>query len=369
MVFSLRIVSCLGLWLLWVSAIPLHAQTFRSSWSDASWQLKTGAFACSLSQTIVGFGELRLAKKASGQEQLQLIAQGKERFSSGWIKVDAAPLAWQTTARSQNLAQLAVGDSGAIAVTGKPLELLLEQLRQGRQVIFSGKAQGSDEAVEVQALGAQSLRVSVQPRQFASTYDKYQSCRANIIPYTFAQISRLTIYYAKEAQELSATARTTLDRVARYAMADKSVLGVIVDAHSDARADEQASDTVSRQQAELVAQYLFSKGLPEDSVTTRWHGDKYPVASNATEKGRAQNRRITLRLENAGTRKAIEGKIAERKKKAAEAQAKADAEKANADKAGGNQDLTLKELERMVESQDLRSGKQPKSPPGANTKP
>ena len=32
-------------------------------------------------------------------------------------------------------------------------------------------------------------------------------------------------------------------------------------------------------------------------ITTRFHGSRYPVANNATVKGRAANRRVTVRLE------------------------------------------------------------------------
>ncbi len=345
-------------WLLLAGAWA-NAQTYRSSWDQVKWQLKPGAFACSLSQTIAGFGELRLIKKAGMEEQLQLLPSARLLFAPGWARVDAEPLAWQPDTAQAALARIRVPASGGLSFGPGELAPLLSQLQQGRQLVFSGQRRaGGDSLVP--------LRAVVQPRFFADNYDSYQSCRAQIIPYTFAQIARMTIYYAEEAQDLNAAARATLDKVARYAKADSSVLGVIVDAHSDARADEQASDDMSKRQAELVTQYLLGKGLPEEAIRTRWHGDKYPVASNATERGKAQNRRITLRLENAGTRQKIEDKIAARKR-AQEAKAKAEAEAAakraaaeSADEgSGAAKAMTLKDLERMVENQDLRNGKQP----------
>jgi hypothetical protein len=150
-----------------------------------------------------------------------------------------------------------------------------------------------------------------------------------------------------------------LDKVARYSQADKQVLGVIVDAHSDARASVEQSQDVSRIQADLVTQYLVGKGMPLDIITSRWHGDKYPAATNGDESGRAKNRRVTLRLENAGTRSAREKKIAEHKKSAA-AQQSSDQSTSTDSNTGDSLGLTLKELERMVESQDLTGSKSSK---------
>ena len=338
----------------------VQAQTYRSGWDQVGWQLKSGPFGCSLSQAIAGFGELRLVKKAGAEERLELVAQANHRFAPGGLRVDAEPLAWQAHTPPAMLASIVVAANGEVSLAPAAFAPLLAQLQQGRQLVFSGRDQASIDSPT-------PLRTVVQPRQFASAYERYQACREQIIPYTFAQIARMTIYYAEAATELSGSAKATLDKAARYAKADKSVLGIIVDAHSDAREDEQASEAMSKMQAELVTQYLLAKGLPEDALTTRWHGDKYPVASNATERGKAQNRRITLRLENAGSRQLVENKIAQRQREE-EAKAKAEAEAQQAAAAAENsgedsqkatQGMTLKDLERMVENQDLRNGKQP----------
>ena len=49
--------------------------------------------------------------------------------------------------------------------------------------------------------------------------------------------------------------------------------------------------------AGAVVDYLVSRGLSANQVTTRYHGERYPLTSNNTAQGRSENRRVTIRLE------------------------------------------------------------------------
>jgi len=57
---------------------------------------------------------------------------------------------------------------------------------------------------------------------------------------------------------------------------------------------------LSQKRAENVAQYMISQGVNPSLVSTQGFGDADPVASNATEEGRAQNRRVELVLAGSG---------------------------------------------------------------------
>ena len=54
------------------------------------------------------------------------------------------------------------------------------------------------------------------------------------------------------------------------------------------------NQVLSEKRAESVKQYLVSQGLRPDQVQTQGMGPADPVASNATEAGRAQNRRVVV---------------------------------------------------------------------------
>jgi outer membrane protein OmpA-like peptidoglycan-associated protein len=70
---------------------------------------------------------------------------------------------------------------------------------------------------------------------------------------------------------------------------------VVVEGHTDSTGSEVLNKTLSMDRAESVQQYLVHNAvLPADKVLARGYGSSRPLASNATAKGRAVNRRIDV---------------------------------------------------------------------------
>lgn len=336
-----------------IVALQLQAQGYVADWAEARWQVKSGAFGCSLSHEIPGFGEAVLERNSGQAEVLSLRPRSHKGFPPGVVAIQALPPAWRSDLASRPLGQQSLGAGAVLKLSGGLLTAILGELKQGQLVMFSGAGQADGGA----------LLVSLSPNRFAPAYANFSRCVEQLIPYTFAEIARVTLYYQADAQALNSRAKGELDKVARYTKADRQVLGILVDAHSDAREDQAQSLEMSRLQANLVTDYLVARGIAAERINSRWHGDQYPAATNASEQGRAQNRRVTVRLENAGTRQAMEKRTqALRAQEEAKRQAEQErlAQQAESGSSAATREgLTLKELEQMVESQDLRSGKQP----------
>ncbi|MCY1463599.1 hypothetical protein D9M71_815110 [compost metagenome] len=43
-------------------------------------------------------------------------------------------------------------------------------------------------------------------------------------------------------------------------------------------------------------EYLKANGVPEEQITMRFHGERYPLVANNSAPNRARNRRVTLQL-------------------------------------------------------------------------
>lgn len=100
-----------------------------------------------------------------------------------------------------------------------------------------------------------------------------------------------TILFDTGSARISGDSAGLLDRIvgtfARCPESDVEVAG-----HTDSTGNFEANVTLSQQRAEAVVAYLTGAGLASDNFTATGHGPAQPVASNDTEEGRAQNRRI-----------------------------------------------------------------------------
>lgn len=79
--------------------------------------------------------------------------------------------------------------------------------------------------------------------------------------------------------------------VAKYNQTIVEVAG-----HTDNIGSLAANQTVSDRRAHAVGQYLMGQGVLPARVEMRGYNYQYPVADNSTEQGRAQNRRVEIRL-------------------------------------------------------------------------
>jgi OOP family OmpA-OmpF porin len=71
---------------------------------------------------------------------------------------------------------------------------------------------------------------------------------------------------------------------------------VVCEGHTDSRGTEAYNDALSMRRARSVRDYLIKGGIPSKDIKVEGFGETKPVASNDTDEGRQQNRRVELRL-------------------------------------------------------------------------
>jgi outer membrane protein OmpA-like peptidoglycan-associated protein len=87
----------------------------------------------------------------------------------------------------------------------------------------------------------------------------------------------------------------TLNQVAQT-LAQYNQTYIDVYGHTDSVGSDAYNQTLSEQRANSVANYLAARGVNRARIATRGFGESQPVASNADEVGRAQNRRVNIRV-------------------------------------------------------------------------
>ena len=72
-----------------------------------------------------------------------------------------------------------------------------------------------------------------------------------------------------------------------------------VDGHTDSVGDENINKVLSEARALKVAKFLNEVGeIPAEKITSQGFGETRPVASNETKEGRAENRRVEIKIIN-----------------------------------------------------------------------
>ncbi len=91
-----------------------------------------------------------------------------------------------------------------------------------------------------------------------------------------------------------------IDRVADL-LKERDSLRLQIIGYTDDRGNERANERLSMQRADAVKQMIVSRGgIAADRVEAMGKGEADPVASNDTEDGRAQNRRVELLIVDEG---------------------------------------------------------------------
>ena len=97
--------------------------------------------------------------------------------------------------------------------------------------------------------------------------------------------------------ELPEQAKARLDEVLNRLKADPKSVFIEVEGHTDDRGAESDNAKLGLERAEAVKRYVYENHkIPLHRVSVISFGEEKPVASNKNKEGRAQNRRVVIRV-------------------------------------------------------------------------
>lgn len=103
------------------------------------------------------------------------------------------------------------------------------------------------------------------------------------------------VTFAFNSEQITADERGTLneavDILTRYPEVKVEVAG-----HTDSVGADDYNQALSERRARAVLEFLAAAGIDRERMTARGYGEAEPVADNATDEGRARNRRVELRI-------------------------------------------------------------------------
>ena len=101
------------------------------------------------------------------------------------------------------------------------------------------------------------------------------------------------IQFEFDSSVLKTSSYSTLDKLAKELRDNNGT--VTLDGYASAEGTEDYNLNLSKDRANAVKQYLVNAGVAASSITSNGHGEANPIASNSTEEGRVQNRRVEIK--------------------------------------------------------------------------
>ena len=105
----------------------------------------------------------------------------------------------------------------------------------------------------------------------------------------------LHINFKTNSYNIDSPSHTNLDKFANF-LEVKSNYSAKITGYTDSRGSASYNKKLSKKRADVVKTELVKRGVKADRIETDGMGEANPVATNTTEEGRAQNRRIEATL-------------------------------------------------------------------------
>lgn len=103
------------------------------------------------------------------------------------------------------------------------------------------------------------------------------------------------VRFELNSSALTPSSNASLDKVAD-AMNEYPDLRIEIQAHTDSMGEAAYNQSLSEKRAVSVRDYLVAAGIASDRMEVKGYGESKPIADNGTREGRAQNRRVELKV-------------------------------------------------------------------------
>ena len=111
------------------------------------------------------------------------------------------------------------------------------------------------------------------------------------------EFSAKSILFKSGRSSFKAGVTKQLDAIAEI-MAKNPKATFAIGGHTDSTGSKAINDKLSEKRAKAVMEYLVKKGVDASRLTAKGYGSSEPVDSNKTREGRANNRRVEIKLTN-----------------------------------------------------------------------
>jgi len=103
------------------------------------------------------------------------------------------------------------------------------------------------------------------------------------------------VTFAFDSSDLTSVAKTNLDKLSQVLINNPDT-NINIYGHTDSKGSDEYNQKLSERRANSVKAYLAGKGIASSRLFALGEGESMPVATNDTDAGRAQNRRVEFAI-------------------------------------------------------------------------
>lgn len=272
-------------------SVSAHADIrhYGANLANANWQVTSATpLACELVHDIPRFGQVSFQSEASKHNNLIMLMEFKQLPNDyGMATVKSVAPSWWPGQNSYELSSMPLYKQFPGQLEQQQAWTLLSELEKGRQPTFFFQDWYNPR---------DQIAVGLAAAKFRPRYDEFLDCVANLLPFSFDDISFTVLNFNDSDGELTLEAQRKLNQIGQYLAHDNQLELVLVDAYTDAYGAREPNQTLTEARAEAVKRFFTERGIAADRITTVGHGERRHVDGNDDALSRAQNRRVVVQL-------------------------------------------------------------------------
>ncbi len=186
----------------------------------------------------------------------------------------------------------------------------LAYITEQRAAIAQALAEGGEAKSRIDRLAEQREQIRLQVRQTQAERAEHKAQEAQSkaerlqeeLAQAQAQVKETArgivltlgdVLFEFDKAALLPGARHNLEPLAEF-LREHAKRQLIIEGHTDNVGSSEYNEKLSLRRAQAVREYLIGHGIDRNRMTTAGYGERYPVASNNSEAGRQQNRRVNV---------------------------------------------------------------------------
>jgi len=255
---------------------------------ESKWLYSGSKFLCELRHPIPGFGSAVM--KRGVEEPLQFLVEVDGLVAgSGQARVQSRPPIWKRFTLVKDLGTVLVEpkDKVLFSLGNEWVKRLLLELREGMQPTISF---WDDDT------GGEDVVLTVSSFNFQKHLPDFSKCLDNLLPYSFKDVRKRTVYFGYDKYNLSAAQTERLKKLIEYVKLDETVKKIAITGFSDSVGFARYNKILAQRRANAVKKYLLAQGVPASKLAVKARGEKGKKHSNRTASGRSKNRRVEVTL-------------------------------------------------------------------------